>query len=188
MNKTLSAVVAAVFTVASAPAFAQQAQQGMSLGGPRTMGSPPMAQGGGGEMWRRPGGGGQGRGWQGGQGRGGFQGGGGRAQYGWRGDGGRRHRGGEIGAGLAGLAAGAVVGGALASQSYGYPYQTYGYPDQTYANPDYGYSDSEYDDVYQAPVVQAGGDATGYCLSRFKSYDPASGTYLGYDGARHPCP
>ena len=22
----------------------------------------------------------------------------------------------------------------------------------------------------------------------FKSYDPASGTYLGYDGIRHPCP
>jgi len=27
-----------------------------------------------------------------------------------------------------------------------------------------------------------------YCFSRFKSYDPASGTYLGYDGMRHPCP
>ena len=30
-------------------------------------------------------------------------------------------------------------------------------------------------------------DAVGYCMSRFKSYDPASGTYLGYDGYRHPC-
>jgi hypothetical protein len=27
-----------------------------------------------------------------------------------------------------------------------------------------------------------------YCMSRFRSYDPASGTYLGYDGRRHPCP
>lgn len=27
-----------------------------------------------------------------------------------------------------------------------------------------------------------------YCMQRFKSYDPASGTYLGYDGNRHPCP
>jgi hypothetical protein len=27
-----------------------------------------------------------------------------------------------------------------------------------------------------------------YCFSRFKSYDPRSGTYLGYDGQRHPCP
>ena len=30
--------------------------------------------------------------------------------------------------------------------------------------------------------------AVAYCEQRFKSYDPASGTYLGYDGERHPCP
>jgi hypothetical protein len=35
-----------------------------------------------------------------------------------------------------------------------------------------------------APAYQ--GNA--YCAQRFKSYDPASGTYLGYDGVRHPCP
>lgn len=27
-----------------------------------------------------------------------------------------------------------------------------------------------------------------YCMQRFRSYDPQSGTYLGYDGQRHPCP
>jgi hypothetical protein len=27
-----------------------------------------------------------------------------------------------------------------------------------------------------------------YCFQRYQSYDPASGTYLGYDGDRHPCP
>jgi hypothetical protein len=32
------------------------------------------------------------------------------------------------------------------------------------------------------------GDAEAYCVQRFKSYDPASGTYLGYDGQRHACP
>ncbi len=26
-----------------------------------------------------------------------------------------------------------------------------------------------------------------YCARRYRSYDPASGTYLGYDGRRHPC-
>ena len=31
-------------------------------------------------------------------------------------------------------------------------------------------------------------DEVEYCMSRFKSYDPRSGTYLGYDGLRHPCP
>ncbi|MGB8044731.1 MAG: BA14K family protein [Pseudolabrys sp.] len=25
-------------------------------------------------------------------------------------------------------------------------------------------------------------------MQRFRSYDPGSGTYLGYDGYRHPCP
>jgi hypothetical protein len=34
----------------------------------------------------------------------------------------------------------------------------------------------------------AGGNAVAYCSQRFRSYDPASGTYLGYDGYRHPCP
>lgn len=27
-----------------------------------------------------------------------------------------------------------------------------------------------------------------YCVQRYRSYDPASGTYLGHDGKRHPCP
>jgi hypothetical protein len=26
------------------------------------------------------------------------------------------------------------------------------------------------------------------CQARFRSFDPASGTYLGFDGARHSCP
>lgn len=31
-------------------------------------------------------------------------------------------------------------------------------------------------------------DAISYCMNRFRSYDPYSRTYLGYDGYRHPCP
>jgi BA14K-like protein len=31
-------------------------------------------------------------------------------------------------------------------------------------------------------------DAVDYCLQRFRSFDPASMTYLGTDGLRHPCP
>jgi hypothetical protein len=27
-----------------------------------------------------------------------------------------------------------------------------------------------------------------WCMQRYRSYDPRSGTYLGYDGRRHPCP
>jgi hypothetical protein len=91
----------------------------------------------------------------------------------WRG-----HHGGGWGGGgavIGGLAAGALIGGALASsRPYGYYGGGYGY----------GYAP-----VYEEPVYAApGGDEVSYCMSRFKSYDPASGTYLGYDGARHPCP
>ncbi|MFG1422392.1 BA14K family protein [Roseixanthobacter liquoris] len=31
------------------------------------------------------------------------------------------------------------------------------------------------------------GNWAAYCASRYRSFDPASGTYLGYDGLRHPC-
>jgi hypothetical protein len=34
----------------------------------------------------------------------------------------------------------------------------------------------------------ANNNAVAYCSQRFRSYDPGSGTYLGYDGYRHPCP
>ena len=30
--------------------------------------------------------------------------------------------------------------------------------------------------------------SVGYCAQRFRSYDPNSMTYLGYDGLRHSCP
>ncbi|MBW7968662.1 BA14K family protein [Bradyrhizobium sp. BR 10289] len=35
---------------------------------------------------------------------------------------------------------------------------------------------------------QARQDAVSYCAQRYKSYDPASGTYLAYDGQRYACP
>jgi hypothetical protein len=71
------------------------------------------------------------------------------------------------GAAIGGFAAGALVGSALAAPSYYY-----------------------YDPGYYAPGVNGGPDssAVAYCQQRYRSYDPASGTYLGYDGVRHPCP
>ena len=53
---------------------------------------------------------------------------------------------------LGGLAAGAIIGGAIANS-------------RAQAN-----------------------DAVAYCAQRYRSYDVASGSYLGYDGNRHPCP
>lgn len=32
------------------------------------------------------------------------------------------------------------------------------------------------------------GDPVAYCMRRYRSYDPYSRTFLGYDGYRHPCP
>jgi hypothetical protein len=80
----------------------------------------------------------------------------------WRHHGGHHHRhhGSAVGAGIAGFAAGALIGGALASQ------------------PRY----------YASPGYYGGSSAVAYCERRYRSYDPASGTYLGYDGYRHPCP
>jgi hypothetical protein len=75
------------------------------------------------------------------------------------------HHGGAWGAGIAGFAAGAILGSALAPR----PYYYYGPPAYAYEP---GYPD----------------DAEAYCEARFRSYDPESGTYLGYDGRRHPCP
>jgi hypothetical protein len=63
------------------------------------------------------------------------------------------------------------------------------------AYPSYGYDDYAYDPYYDDDsnsyvVVEprVGGDAVAYCMQRFQSYDPRTGTYLGYDGERHPCP
>ena len=78
-----------------------------------------------------------------------------------------------------GAVAGAVIGGAIAD-SYAYGPDYYG--------PDY-YDDGYYDGGAEVAVVPGGGgDSVAYCEQRFRSYDPASGTYLGYDGQRHPCP
>jgi hypothetical protein len=51
-----------------------------------------------------------------------------------------------------------------------------------FGNP-YAYDDGYYDEG-PAPA----GDDGAYCMRRFRSYDPGSGTYLGNDGYRHACP
>ena len=89
--------------------------------------------------------------------------------HGWHGGGGA----------LAGFAAGAILGGLAAQGPYGY------YGPGYYYGPDYAYVP---DYAYEPGPANLDGGAVRYCMSRFKSYDPASGTYLGYDGLRHPCP
>ena len=67
-----------------------------------------------------------------------------------------------------GFAAVAVIGALLAAPFY------HGAP---YHQPEPGYH-------YGPPPA----DAVDYCMQRFKSYNPSTGTYLGKDGHRHPCP
>ena len=87
---------------------------------------------------------------------------------------GHHHGGAALGLGIAG----ALIGGAIlgaATQPYGY----YGYP---------GYPGYYPGPAYVVAPPYVGGDAVAYCVQRFRSYDPYSGTYLGLDGFRHPCP
>lgn len=101
-----------------------------------------------------------------------------RRGYGYGGYGYRRGWGPGAGVGI-GLAAGALIGGAIAAGSNPY-----------YYGPGYGYGGPAYYPA-PAPVVVApgyGGDAEAYCMRRYRSYDPASGTYLNNDGNRYPCP
>ena len=89
-----------------------------------------------------------------------------------------RYRGGGAGVAIGAGIAGALIGGAIigATRPQGY------YGDQGY----YGYPPGYYRPAYVAAPY--GGDAVAYCQQRYRSYDPYSGSYLGFDGYRHPCP
>lgn len=39
-----------------------------------------------------------------------------------------------------------------------------------------------------APVMATDSDSVAWCARRYRSYDPRSGTFIGADGYRHPCP
>ena len=84
-----------------------------------------------------------------------------------------RHHGGGF---WPGVAVGAGIG---IGSTYGY----YGSP--TYYDDSYGYYD---DSAVVAAAPPSDDEAVAYCMQRYRSYDPASGTYLGNDGLRHPCP
>jgi hypothetical protein len=68
------------------------------------------------------------------------------------------HHGHHAAAGLFGFAAGAIVGSAMAQQQQ---------PEVVY--------------------VQPGNDWVAYCFSKYRSYDPATNLYVGYDGNYHQC-
>jgi len=81
--------------------------------------------------------------------------------------GGRRFggRGAAVGAGIAAGVLGAVIGSAIMAQQ------------PAYAAPA---------PVYGAPAY--GGGSVEWCMRRYRSYSPETGTYIGYDGIERPCP
>jgi BA14K-like protein len=85
-----------------------------------------------------------------------------------------RHGGGGAGV-AAGLMTGLIIGGLVAAPRY---YE----PPYPYYDPYYG---GYYPPRYVAPIGAPGWEA--YCFSRYRSFDPVSGTYVGYDGRRHYC-
>lgn len=65
-----------------------------------------------------------------------------------------------IGIGIVGLTLGAIIAGAAADKASSVPE----YRDR-----------NDYEDWFR------------YCSSRYRSFDPRTGTFMGYDGRRHPC-
>ena len=96
-----------------------------------------------------------------------------RGGYGYR----RRGNGGAVAAGvLGGLAAGALLGSAIANAQQ--PAPAYG-PGPGFYGPGPG-----------QPVGNVYGrdpNWVSYCASRYRSFDPISGTYMASDGFRYPC-
>lgn len=95
----------------------------------------------------------------------------------------RRGWGWGVGAGIVG---GVIIGHALTAPHYYRPYyaRPYYYPGPVY----YRYRTYSAPTYYREPAYEGYDDDVAYCMRRFRSYDPRSGTYLGYDGYRHPCP
>lgn len=79
----------------------------------------------------------------------------------------------NTGAIIGGIAAGAIIGGVIANSNRGYAAPGYYEPAPVYApRPSYG------------PPP----DAVSYCMQRYRSYRPETGTFVGYDGIERPCP
>jgi hypothetical protein len=90
----------------------------------------------------------------------------------WRG---RRGSGAAVAAGVIG---GLIIGGIAAATAPRYYYDDYYYGPGYYGPPPV---------VYGPAPVYGNLAWLRYCSARYRTFDPVSGTYLGYDGYRHYC-
>lgn len=88
----------------------------------------------------------------------------------------RRGGGDALAAGIFGLAAGAILGSVLSQPRHP---RSYYYAEPVYAAPYAG-------PVYAAPAPWTP-DWYAYCASKFRSFDPHSGTFQPYNGPRRLC-
>ena len=99
-------------------------------------------------------------------------------------DGGRRyhHRGhgDALAAGAVGLGVGALIGGALAAPR--------AYDNGYYGRGGYIVNEGPVNRAYRpAPVYRGGYNHVDACFARYRSYDPRSDTFIGYDGNAYRC-
>lgn len=126
------------------------------------------------------------------------------------------HRGDAVAAGVIGLAAGAIIGGALASEPEPEvvyrPRRVYVEPEPVYVEPaprhvyvepddvdeDYAAPGQDEDYYPRAPAPRQVNASAGtlepwtarwraYCADRYQSFNARTGTYKGYDGQDHFC-
>lgn len=110
-----------------------------------------------------------------------------------------------LAAGVIGLAAGAIIGGALADSRANQ--RVYIDPPRPAYRPYYGHRPTYYRPapryyepapvynrpvVYERPVVYGGYEPWSrgwydYCSTRYRSFNPSTGTFRGYDGRDHFC-
>ena len=87
------------------------------------------------------------------------------------------HRGG--GGGFAGGIIGGVIGGVLGGAIFA--------PRPYYEPPVY-YQPPQPQPYYQPQPGYVSHEQIAYCMRRFRSYNPQTGVYFGYDGRYHSCP
>jgi len=88
-------------------------------------------------------------------------------------------------AGILGLAAGALAVG-LTSQPAPEPVYVNPYR-QPRPRPVRDYPETVYLDEYEGAYEPWSSEWYDYCSDRYRSFDPRTGTFVGYDGAEHFC-
>ncbi len=105
----------------------------------------------------------------------------------------RHYHGSHFGTGVViGLGTGLVFGSFVPRYGYGPGYYGYSRGYSGYSPRTYGYTTRYYAPRYYRPVprvyVQSGGaDWLRYCSLRYRSFNPHTGMFRGYDGRYHHC-